>query len=76
MVAVLLQTLAIDQDIVEENKHEPPQIWFENLIYESSKYRGSIHETEWHNKILVVIFMRLKRGLCNVLCSNSHLVIP
>lgn len=76
MLQIIIPSLAIDQDIIEENEHRLPQLFVKNLIHECLKCQRCIIEVERHNEELVMPFVSAERRLQHILFRYSNLVVP
>jgi len=73
---VLGPGVAVDEDVVEENKDKATQERAQHLIHESLEHRRCIGQPDWHDQELVEALMHAERGLVDVLQVHEHLVIP
>ncbi len=75
VVYVIVQGLAVDQDVVEENQYKTTKEWPEYIVHKTLEGRRSVGETKWHNEEFIVALVRAKRSLRDVLGFHSDLVI-
>ena len=54
MLLVLLHSLTIDEDVVEEDKNELAQVWLEKIIHGSLKSGRCIGKAKRHDDELVI----------------------
>jgi hypothetical protein len=75
MLQVLSPRVAVDEDVIEENKDKFPKKWPQHRVHESLKCSRSVRETKWHDQELKMAMMSSECSLFNILMADSNLVI-
>jgi hypothetical protein len=68
--------LAVDQNVVKENKHESTKEGPEYIIHEGLEGCRRVAQPEWHDEELVEAVVRVERRLVYVIRLHAHLVVP
>src|SRR3954470_17685664 len=76
MLNMIIFTLGIDQNIINEHNHKMIQIIVENPIHILHEYTRCISHTKRHNRILIMTIPRPKSSLLNILRLHTNLMIP
>ena len=72
---MLLQRLAVDEDVVQEHDHEVVQVRPEHLLHEVHERGRRVGQAERQHEELVVPVPRAERGLRHVGRIDAHLVV-
>ncbi|MFS7995869.1 hypothetical protein Hanom_Chr12g01123131 [Helianthus anomalus] len=75
MLFMLLLTLRIDQDVVDEYYNELVQIRLAYSVHQIHEYCGCVCQPKRHDQKLIVPISSPKGCLRDILFSNSQLVI-
>ena len=75
MPLVLLQRLAVDEDVVEEDEHEVVEERAEGLVHQVHEGGGRVGQPERQHEELEVPVARAERGLRHVLGVDADLVV-
>ena len=65
----------IDEDVIEEDKNEFTEIWFEKMVHKALKSRWGITKTELHDQELIMAFMSSESGLWDVDFFHANFVV-
>ena len=76
MLQVLRPRRAVDQDVVEENQHEPAEEGAEHIVHQRLKCRRGVGEPKRHHQELEVAVVGAERRLLDVRRVHAHLVVP
>jgi hypothetical protein len=74
MTDMVLQSPAIDQDVLHEDQYKSPHERSKYMIHETLKCCRSIGQTEWHGSELKMVVMCFKSSLMLILGSHSYLM--
>ena len=75
MLKMCRPSATIDEDVIEEDKENFSEIWFEEVIHKALKSRGGITKTKWHDQELIMAFMSSESSLWNVDFLHANLVV-
>jgi hypothetical protein len=67
--------LAIDEDIIKENKDKMAEKRMEDIIHEALEGGGGITQAKGHDQKLIVALMSSKGSLGNVCLFHTYLVV-
>lgn len=76
MLQVLGPRRAINQNIIEECKHEPAKEGLQHIIHEHLERSYHIRETERHDKKFEVVVVCTESRLLNVVQVHAHMWYP
>jgi len=76
MLQVLRPRRAVDQNVVEENQHEPTEEGAEHVVHQRLKCRRGVGEPKRHHQELEVAVVGAERRLLDVRRVHAHLVVP
>jgi hypothetical protein len=62
----------VDQSVIKENEHEPPEVCVEHVVLEGG---GHIGEAERHDQKIEVAMVRSECRLGDVVWVHQHLVV-
>ncbi|KAJ0851982.1 hypothetical protein HanRHA438_Chr14g0632981 [Helianthus annuus] len=75
MVLVFLQTLRIDQDIVDENDNKFIQVRLAHSVHKIHEDRRCVRQSKRHNQKLVMPIPSPECCLKDILVSDSQLMV-
>jgi hypothetical protein len=75
MLRMLLFTLRIDQDVINEDHDKLVQFWYEYGVHQVHQMCRSIGESERHNQILLQVVPSREGSLRNIFRTDLELMI-
>lgn len=75
MNQVIVQSYAIDQDVVKEYSDEVTEIWPKNIFHCRLKWGRSIAQAKWHHPEPVMAMVRAKSRFVNIILMHQNLMI-
>src|SRR3954470_23200787 len=76
MLSMIIFTLGIDQNIINEHNYKLIQIIMKDPIHILHEYTRCISNTKRHNRILIMTIPCPKSSLLNILRLHTNLMIP
>jgi hypothetical protein len=75
VLEVFRPCLAVDEDVIKENKHRLAQIGAEDVVHEGLKGRQSVGEAKRHDQELIVSLVCPEHRLLDISWVHAHLVV-
>ena len=75
MNQMIIQSSAIDQDVIKEDDDEVTEIWPKNSIHCRLERGRSIAQAKWYHPELVVAMVRVKSRFADIIHMHQNLMI-
>ena len=76
MLEMLGPRRAVNENVVEENQHEPAEEGAEHIVHQCLECRRGVGEPKRHHQELEVAVVGAESGLLDVRRVHPHLVVP